>query len=295
VLDDIEERARREAERGTPEPDGGDREAGGGNEGPREESLATVEACPAPGTDSPGAGERPVGPSRWRFRLAALLEVIACSGFPTQVAIAGVLALAGQQPFDARGRLSVPYVFILSLTDAVLIVGLVVWFLHIHGERAKKVLFGERRLMGESLLGVLQLPAIFGLVVVVMALVRRFGPWLHNVPTNPMEGLIATSRDAWLFGVVALVGGGIREEVQRAFILHRFEQQLGGAWIGLALFSLVFGAGHVIQGRDVALTTAALGLFWGLVYLRRRSIASTVVSHSCFNALEILRFAVYGT
>ncbi len=260
-----------------------------------EHDEAGLEACPTEAT--PAAAAMPVEqgpPALRRPRLAAIIEVVACSGFPTQIAIAGLLSLAGLQPFDARGRLSASYVFILSLADAAALVTLVVWFLRLHRERVRAVLFGTRPVLGESLLGVLQIPAIFLLVIAVMTVVRQFAPWLHNVPSNPMEGLISRPLDAWLFVAVAVVGGGIREEVQRAFILHRFEQHLGGAWVGLILFSVVFGSGHVIQGRDVALTTAGLGLFWGVIYLRRRSIASTVVSHSCFNAVEIVRFALYG-
>jgi len=157
------------------------------------------------------------------------------------------------------------------------------------------VLIGSRRLLPEGLLGVLQIPLIFLLVVAVLGALRAFAPWTHNVPTNPMEGLIGSPLDAWLFILVAVIGGGVREEVQRAFILHRFDRHLGGAGLGLLLFSLVFGAGHVIQGWDVAAATAALGLFWGIVYLRRRSIASTVVSHSGFNAAEIFRFTLMGS
>jgi membrane protease YdiL (CAAX protease family) len=37
-----------------------------------------------------------------------------------------------------------------------------------------------------------------------------------------------------------------------------------------------------------------LGAFWGVVYLRRGSIVAPVVSHSAFNAAEIIRFAVWG-
>jgi membrane protease YdiL (CAAX protease family) len=254
--------------------------------------LACADVSPPVAASSGPPDAERAGTAPGHPRLAALVEVVACSGFPTQVAIAGLLSLGGLHPFDARGRLSVPYVFILSLADALALVALAVWFLRLHGERARGVLLGSQPLLRESLLGVLQIPAVFMLAVAVMAVVSRFAPWLRNVPHNPMEGLIGTPLDAWLFVVVAIVGGGIREEVQRAFILHRFEQHLGGAWVGLILFSLVFGAGHVIQGRDVALTTAALGMFWGVVYLRRRSITSTVVSHSCFNAVEILRFAL---
>ena len=86
----------------------------------------------------------------------------------------------------------------------------------------------------------------------------------------------------------------MREEVQRAFILHRFEQYLGRPLRRPGVSSLAFGLGHVIQGWDVAIATAALGAFWGWIYLRRRSIASTVVSHSGFNAAEIFRYTFYG-
>jgi len=127
-----------------------------------------------------------------------------------------------------------------------------------------------------------------------MLTIGHFLPWLRNLPKNPFEGLIRTPTDALMFGVVAVVGGGLREEVQRAFILHRFDQHLGGGWVGLAISSVAFGLGHVIQGRDVAVTTAVLGAFWGFVYLRRRSVAATVVSHSGFNAAEIFRYTFYG-
>jgi len=56
--------------------------------------------------------------------------------------------------------------------------------------------------------------------------------------------------------------------------------------------SVVFGAGHFLQGADAAIATAALGAFWGATYLRRRSIASTVVSHAGFNLVQILQFLI---
>jgi membrane protease YdiL (CAAX protease family) len=117
---------------------------------------------------------------------------------------------------------------------------------------------------------------------------------MHDVTTNPFQGLIRTRGDALMFAAVAVVGGGVREEVQRAFILNRFERYLGGGWAGLGISSVGFGLGHVIQGRDVAVTTAVLGAFWGVVYLKRRSMAASVVSHSGFNAAEIFRYTFYG-
>lgn len=229
-----------------------------------------------------------------RLRLIAILEILACSGFPTQLAIAGALAAAGIGPFDASHHLTTRYVFAVSLIDAAAVVGLVILFLRSHGERATRVLLGNRPAAREAGLGLLQIPAVFTVAVLVMLVLARHLPWLHNVATNPFEGLVRTPADAALFAFVAIIGGGVREEVQRAFILHRFGQVLGGGTVGLVVSSLAFGLGHLIQGRDVAVTTALLGACWGFVYLRRRSIVSTVVSHSGFNAAEIFRFLLAG-
>jgi len=229
-----------------------------------------------------------------RIRLVAALEILACSGLPTQLAISAMLSLAGIGPYDARGHLDARYVFAVSLLDAVVIVGLAVWFLRSHGERFSDVMFGRRRGRLEMAHGLAHIPVVFLIAVGVMLAIQHAAPWMHNVATNPFQGLIQNRGDAAMFAVVAIVGGGVREEVQRAFILSRFERHLGGGWVGLAVSSLGFGLGHVIQGRDVAVTTAALGAFWGLVYLRRRSIVAPVVSHSGFNAAEIIRYTFYG-
>jgi membrane protease YdiL (CAAX protease family) len=229
-----------------------------------------------------------------RIRLIAVLEILACSGLPTQLAIAGALAGAGIGPYNGRGQLDARYVFALSLLDAAALVGLAAWFLRAHGQRFSKVMFGQRPRGLEALRGVLHIPVVFLIAVAVMAAAGQLLPWLHNVPKNPFEGLIRSRGDALMFAFVAVVGGGVREEVQRAFILNRFERYLGGGWIGLAVSSAGFGLGHLIQGRDVAVTTAVLGAFWGFVYLKRRSIAATVVSHSGFNAAEIFRYTLYG-
>ena len=78
---------------------------------------------------------------------------------------------------------------------------------------------------------------------------------------------MTSQQDVVVLAVVGLLAGGIREEVQRAFILHRFEQHLGGAVAGLVCFSLLFGVGHALQGWPAVVTTTLLGAFWGLVYL----------------------------
>ena len=225
-------------------------------------------------------------------RTAALLEVVLCSGIPTQVVIITLLHAGGLAPTDAAGRLSIAFVVLLALLDSVLVVGLVLLFLRNHGERARPVLLGFRPPGREVAIGVGLIVPAFIVVAMVLTIVVLVAPWLRNVPRNPLEDLLSSSGHRLLFGVVVIIAGGLREEVQRAFILHRFEQRLGGAYLGLILFSVVFGLGHLDQGRDVAIATGTLGAIWGSIYLWRRSIVAPAVSHAGFNVLEILRHAL---
>ena len=233
-----------------------------------------------PGTVAPGT---PLGD-----RLLAIAEVTLCSGFPTQLGLILLLNLVGVVPMSATGQLSLSYVVVLSLADAALVLLLVWLLLRAHGERPGATFVATRGFGGEVLLGIGLVPAALLIVAVTFGIMMHVAPWLHNVPENPLETLIRSPAAAVWFGVVAVVAGSLREEVQRAFILRRFEQHLGGAVTGLVVFSVAFGLGHLVQGRDAAIVTGLLGAFWGIVYLKRRSVVAPVVCHAIFNLTEIL-------
>ena len=224
-------------------------------------------------------------------RVVALIEVLICSDFLTQIALSGTLGVLGYGPFFG-GRLRITYVVGLSLTDTALLLGLIVFFLRVHGESPREVFFGTRPIGREAARGVWLIWVALGIGVVVLGGIQHFVPWLHTVEHNPLQDLLGSKRDAWLFALVVLVAGGVREELQRAFLLHRFEQGLGGGVIGLVVTSAAFGAGHLLQGVDAAIATGLLGAFWGAVYLRRRSCAASIVSHSGFDLLQIVQFLV---
>ena len=222
-----------------------------------------------------------------RDRIRALAEVVICSGFPTQLLIVLVLSLFGWMPTDGEGSLSLAYVVTLSLVDASLLVGLVWLFLTLQDEHPGELLLGNQSVPREVTLGILLVPVALLLTAVSFALILQFAPTLRNVPVNPLEALITSPMAIAWFALVAVVAGGIREEIQRAFILHRFEQRLGGAVVGLVVFSVAFGLGHLVQGRDAAIVTGVLGAFWGTVYLSRRSVVAPMVCHGLFNLFEI--------
>ena len=200
-----------------------------------------------------------------------------------------LLAWIGLRPLLSDGRLSLLYIATLSLVDAAVLITLILWFLRYHGESARSIFLGGRSIGREVRLGALLVPGLVLFVLLTLTFIQNFAPWLHNVEENPLESLLQTPRDAIIFGLVAIVAGGVREELQRAFILHRFKEHLGGAPVGLVVFSVVFGAGHLIQGWDAALVTTMLGVVWGVVFLSRRSVIAPIVSHAGFNVLEIVR------
>ena len=222
-------------------------------------------------------------------RTGAVIEVIACSGFPSQVFIILLLSILGWQARTSGGQLSPPFVFTVSMADAALVIGLIFFFLKAHGERPRDVLIGYRPVLREVGLGLLTLPIVFLLVVVVLAVVLTVAPTLH-LPRNPLEDLMTNWRDAILFGIVATVAGGVREETQRGFIVHRFDQYLGGGAAGVIVYSVLFGLGHLEQGADAALATGVLGLVWGALYLARRSIVAPMVSHAAFNLTQLVKY-----
>jgi membrane protease YdiL (CAAX protease family) len=223
-------------------------------------------------------------------RLVALFEVILCSGYPTQLALGSTLILLGVGANDASGGLNLQYVVALSLIDTLLVIGLIVFFLSAHQERPQAVLAGPGPLLREARLGI---PLTFGaflLAVIILGTIQQFAPELHTVEENPLQSLMQTPRDAVVFGVVVVVAGGIREEIQRGFLLYRFQRWLGGGVTGLIVTSIAFGAGHLPQGVDAAIATACLGGFWAAVYLVRRSVVASMVSHAGFNLLQLAQF-----
>lgn len=196
---------------------------------------------------------------------------------------------AGISALRPDGSLSATFVFALSLGDTAVLIGLMWWLLVRNGERPSDVFLGRRRVSEEVVVGVLSVPFVVGLVLALSLVIRAFVPFLRNVPNNPLEGLLGTQTGLLAFLMVVIVAGGLREELQRAFLLHRFRRDLGSAGAGLVVTSIAFGLGHTLQGWDAAVLTGALGFTWGAIYLTRGSAIASIVSHSLFNSGELLR------
>jgi len=223
--------------------------------------------------------------------VVAATEVLLCSDYPTQFAIGGTLQALGYAA-PIRRPLNIGYVVALSLGDAVLLIALILLMLYAHGERPVDVLFGRGRprIAREAWLGVMLIFVALAIGLAVMVGLQRLAPSLRTVPDNPLQDLLRSPRDAWLFALVLLAAGGIREEIQRAFLLHRFDVWLGGPIVGLIVTSAGFGAGHLLQGADAAIATGLLGAFWGYIYYLRKSCVAPMISHAGFDLIQVVQY-----
>jgi membrane protease YdiL (CAAX protease family) len=93
---------------------------------------------------------------------------------------------------------------------------------------------------------------------------------------------------AWL--PIGILGGGIVEELERIFVLTRFEAWLGrpGLVLGVVLSSAMFGYGHLYQGLGTAIATMISGAIFSFVYLRRRSALEPIAAHAFSDVLAVL-------
>jgi len=62
----------------------------------------------------------------------------------------------------------------------------------------------------------------------------------------------------------------------------------------VAIYSVVFGLGHIEQGYAAAIATGTLGAMWGCIYFIRRSIVAPMVSHAGFNLGQLVKYVSLG-
>jgi membrane protease YdiL (CAAX protease family) len=133
------------------------------------------------------------------------------------------------------------------------------------------------------------LPGLFVITYLTGGLFQTFWPEYVS-PANPLLEMIKTGEDLVFFLISSIFVGGLKEEVQRAFVLRHFERYLGGIWVGLVVWTVVFAALHAVQGFDKAVAAGLLGFVFGLLYIWRRNLTSPIVSHALYDVTTLLIF-----
>jgi membrane protease YdiL (CAAX protease family) len=226
----------------------------------------------------------------WLDRAQALLEVLLMSGL--------VSSLFASMPFVFTGtesrlltelNLLVAYIGMEALATGLLLF----MILRAHRETLRGFGLAFDRWRLDVLLGLAIVPVLFILSGIVSWLFHSFLPQFFQAH-NPLTDLIRSPADLALFLGTALIAGGVKEEVQRCFILRRFESHLGGARVGLLLWSLAFGLGHWVQGPQAVVAAGLFGLIFGMAYLRRGRLLVPIVAHGAYDAIALLAFWLFS-
>ena len=223
----------------------------------------------------------------YQARLYAVFEIIMVSGiFPGFLVSAVFAAVFGRNRMNLAEidvGLLVTYLMIESALTF-----LILWIMmKARGETF--TMLGLRRQQWKTyvLLGILAAPLLMILGGVAGAAFQLLLPE-YALEKNPLMDMIHSWRQLLMFLVTVITAGGIKEELQRAFILRRFHHHLGGARVGLIAWSLAFGAGHYAQGLQGVCVATVLGLVFGALYLARGNLILPMAAHVSYNTLALL-------
>ncbi|MBE3582704.1 MAG: CPBP family intramembrane metalloprotease [Limnochordaceae bacterium] len=107
---------------------------------------------------------------------------------------------------------------------------------------------------------------------------------------------IQSQANRWLIGLLLLFVTSPAEEIfWRGFLQRRF-MVAGGEAAGWLMASLCYAAVHLFSGNLMLILAALVaGLFWGLLYLWRRSLVPGIISHALWTVLVFLVFPLGGS
>ena len=226
--------------------------------------------------------------TRWPNRLQAFIEVLLISGILSSFIAALIFsAVHGENENLFSMNATIVASFILLESGITLL--LLVIILKANRETASGLGLHGYRWKSQLLLGLALVPIFFLINMIVGGAFRIFLPEYY-IERNPLIDIIQTPQQLALFIFSALIAGGIKEELQRAFILNRFRRYLGGAWLGLVLWSVAFGAGHYVQGVQGITLASLYGLIFGITYLMSGSLIAPIVAHSAYDTVALIAY-----
>lgn len=228
----------------------------------------------------------------WKERFLTLAEILLAMGLATD---ALAIYLLSGFPALSNPLGSVRALAAFTTLSSLLLLALLALMQRLRREPFPGVYLGRAPArLREAAAGLPWVAAIFGFAFLLKSLFHHLAPGIYSGERNVLEDLMRSPGDLALFLFVALFTGGVKEEIQRAFVIRRFEAGWGPAWLGALLFAVYFGLGHRVQGWDEAIIAGLLGFAWGILFIRRRSVLAPVVSHGLYDALELIRYYLFG-
>ncbi|QRO02329.1 CPBP family intramembrane metalloprotease [Archangium violaceum] len=98
--------------------------------------------------------------------------------------------------------------------------------------------------------------------------------------------LVETGLGIPAFAAAMVLVTGFEEIAFRGFLVPRLRVVLGHWYAAVFVSAALFGLGHFYQGTLAVFQTAALGAWFGLVFIYRFRLPSLILAHATFNTLN---------
>lgn len=184
--------------------------------------------------------------------------------------------------------------FFVALTARDLcLLGLALLIVLSDGQRPRQLGLGGGRTGRELLFGVLVLGGTYAVHLLaalpLSAIAFALGGGQAEVAARSgfLRQLVGWAEQVSVWEIPLFMGlaGAFEEVVFRGLLVTRLKCLVGRWWPALVLSAALFGLGHLEEGTLAAFQTAILGIWFGIVFLRRRRLESVIVAHAAFNTI----------
>ena len=184
--------------------------------------------------------------------------------------------------------------FFLQLTARDLcLLGLALLIVLSDGQRLRQIGLGGGRLGRELAFGLLVLGGTYfvhlAAALPLSAIAFALGGGKAELATRSgfLRELVSWAEQVspWEIPLFMGLAGAFEEIVFRGLFITRLRRVTGRWWPALFLSAALFGLGHLEEGTLAAFQTAILGLWFGVVFVRRKRLESDIVAHALFNTI----------
>ena len=120
-------------------------------------------------------------------------------------------------------------------------------------------------------------------VVLALVLFVLHYPTQRNGAAVALAPHAAAELPLWI--LISLTAGVCEEFVFRGYLQRQFLRWFGRAWVAVGLSGLIFALMHIYEGSGAVIRIGGLGMFYGIVALRRGNLRQVMVAHFFQDAL----------
>lgn len=213
-----------------------------------------------------------------------IFTIILCGVFP----IAGYMLfrnLKNPAKQNRKSRKLRTYISIMGLEWA--FVAALIWISHRHSLSPEE--------LGEKLVNVKFTAIITTILLAVFAVMVYFNiRQLRQMKPEKLETelsklkmfLPGNKAEFFIFFLIAITAGICEELLYRGWLQNLFIYTTGYVWIGLISGAVIFGIGHVYQGKMGMIQTGIIGLIFGAVFIFTGSLIAGQILHTAIDAVN---------